>query len=254
MLEAKRLARMARSYDLEMSIIRPAEAKELFPLIDERGLEGAAYIPSDGYVDPASLCQAIAGAARKQGADIRQGVQVTDFNVTAWRITHVDTTAGRFEAQNIILATGMWSREIGAKLGLRVPSYAVEHQCIITDSTGAEIGYYPMLRDPERLVYYKPDVGGRLVIGGYEDGTLPFGNAEIPGQFVRQLLPEDLDRFLPLAEFAGKVTSVVNEVGIRQVINGPIPYSADGDFVMGWQPGFDNRMLATGFLYGIAAG
>ncbi len=254
MLEAKRLATMARSFDLEMSIISPAEAKELFPLIEEKGLEGAAFIPSDGYVDPASLCQAIAGAARKQGADIRQGVEVTDFAVSGGRITHVETTAGSFEAQNVILATGMWSREIGAKLGIRVPACAVEHQYIVTESTGNEIGHFPTLRDPERLVYYKPDVGGRLVIGGYEEGTLPFGDPAIPGQFVRQLLPENLDRFLPLAELAGQVTPVVNEVGIRQVINGPIPYSADGDFVMGWQPGFDNLMLATGFLYGIAAG
>jgi 4-methylaminobutanoate oxidase (formaldehyde-forming) len=59
---------------------------------------------------------------------------------------------------------------------------------------------------------------------------------------------------LPLAELASKVTPVVNEVGIRQVINGPIPYSADGDFVMGWQPNYKNLMMATGFLYGIAAG
>lgn len=254
MLEAKRLATMARSFDLEMSIISPAEAKELFPLIDETGLEGAAYIASDGYVDPASLCQAIAGAARRQGAEIRQGVEVTDFTVTNGRITDVETTGGTYEAQNVILATGMWSREIGAKLGIRVPACAVEHQYIVTESTGSEIGHFPTLRDPERLVYYKPDVGGRLVIGGYEDGTLPFGDPKIPGPFTRQLLPENLDRFLPLAELAGQVTPVVNEVGIRQVINGPIPYSADGDFVMGWQPGFKNLMLATGFLYGIAAG
>ena len=254
MLEAKRLATMARSFDLEMSIISPAEAKDLFPLIEARGLEGAAYIPSDGYVDPASLCQAVAGAARKQGAVIRQGVEVTDFTVLDGRITEVITSEETYEAETVILATGMWSREIGAKLGIRVPACAVEHQYIVTESTGSEIGHFPTLRDPERLVYYKPDVGGRLVIGGYEDDTLPFGTPEIPGRFVRQLLPENLDRFLPLAELAGQVTPVVNEVGIRQVINGPIPYSADGDFVMGWQPGFDNLMLATGFLYGIAAG
>ena len=254
MLEAKRLATMARSFDLEMQIISPAEAKALFPLIDESGLEGAAFIPSDGYVDPASLCQAIAGAARKQGADIRQDVEVTDFTLTGNRITSVETSAGRWDADTIILATGMWSRELGAKLGIRVPACAVEHQYIVTESTGAEIGHYPTLRDPERLVYYKPDVGGRLVVGGYEDNTLPFGSPQIPGKFVRQLLPENLDRFLPLAELAGQVTPVINEVGIRQVINGPIPYSADGDFVMGWQPGLDNLMLATGFLYGIAAG
>ena len=254
MLEAKRLATMARSFDLEMSIISPAEAKELFPLIDEQGLEGAAFIPSDGYVDPASLCQAVAGAARKQGAVIRQGVEVKDFTVTDGRITRVETSDGTYEAETVVLAAGMWSREIGAKLGIRVPACAVEHQYIVTESTGSEIGHYPTLRDPERLVYYKPDVGGRLVIGGYEDDTLPFGSPRIPGEFVRQLLPENLDRFLPLAELAGQVTPVVNEVGIRQVINGPIPYSADGDFVMGWQPGIENLMLATGFLYGIAAG
>ncbi|GHF64276.1 GcvT family protein [Seohaeicola zhoushanensis] len=254
MLEAKRLATMARSFDLEMHIISPEEARDLFPLIDEKGLHGAAYIPSDGYVDPASLCQAVAGAARKQGADIRQKVEVLDFTVSNGRITGVETTEGTWEADTVILATGMWSREVGAKLGLRIPACAVEHQYIVTESTGTEVGHFPTLRDPERLVYYKPDVGGRLVIGGYEDDTLPFGDKGIPGAFVRQLLPENLDRFLPLAELAGKVTPVVNEVGIRQVINGPIPYSADGDFVMGWQPGLKNLMLATGFLYGIAAG
>ncbi len=254
MLEAKRLATMARSFDLDMSIISPAEAKALFPLIDERGLEGAAFIPSDGYVDPASLCQAIAGAARKQGAVIRQAVEVLDFTVEGGRITEVETTGGSYEAETVILASGMWSREIGAKLGIRIPACAVEHQYIVTEPTGMDVGHFPTLRDPERLVYYKPDAGGRLVIGGYEEDTLPFGDPQIPGPFVRQLLPENLDRFLPLAEYAGQVTPVVNEVGVRQVINGPIPYSADGDFVMGWQPGIGNLMLATGFLYGIAAG
>ncbi|MEO0980501.1 MAG: FAD-dependent oxidoreductase, partial [Pseudomonadota bacterium] len=254
LLEAKRLATMARSFDLEMEIISPEEAKDLFPLIEARGLEGAAFIPSDGYVDPASLCQAVAGAARRQGADLRQGVEVRDFAVANGRITAVETSDGTFEAETVILAAGMWSRELGAKLGIRVPACAVEHQYIVTEPTGTEVGHFPTLRDPERLVYYKPDVAGRLVIGGYEEDTLPFGDHGIPGAFVRQLLPENLDRFLPLADLASQVTPIVNEVGIRQVINGPIPYSADGDFVMGWQPGFDNLMMATGFLYGIAAG
>ena len=38
------------------------------------------------------------------------------------------------------------------------------------------------------------------------------------------------------------------------MINGPIPYSADADFVMGKVPGVDNYFVATGFLYGIAVG
>ena len=253
LLEAKRLTTMAQSFDLEMSMIGPSEAKELFPLIEQKELLGAAFIPSDGHVDPASLCQAIATVARNQGAEIRQGVKVVDFKKQGRRIVEVVTTGGNYKAENIILATGMWSRELGQRLGIRIPACAVEHQYIVTESTGLDLSNYPTLRDPERLVYYKPDVGGRLVVGGYEDDTLPFGSPAIPGDFVRQLLPENLDRFLPLAELAGEITPVLNKVGIRQIINGPIPYSADGDFIMGWQPGFDNLMLATAFLYGIAA-
>lgn len=256
LLEAKRLTTMARSFDLEMEIITAAEAKDLFPYIDADGLEGAAFIPSDGHLDPASLCQAIAAGARKHGAHIRQGIRVTDFDIRDGRITKVMTTDGDYEAETVVLAAGMWSRELAAKLGVTVPACAVEHQYIVTEPLPdpERVRNLPTLRDPERLVYYKPDAGGRLVIGGYEEGTLPFGDRGIPGDFVRQLLPDNLDRFAPLAELAGKVTPIINEVGIRQVINGPIPYSADGDFVMGWAPGLGNLMLCTGFLYGIAAG
>jgi len=256
LLEAKRLTTMARSFDLEMEMISATEAKKLFPYIDATGLEGAAFIPSDGHVDPASLCQAVAAGARKYGAQIKQGVKVLDFEIKDGRITKVMTTDGDYEADTIIMAAGMWSRELGAKLGIHVPACAVEHQYIVTEPLPDEdlVKTLPSLRDPERLVYYKPDAGGRLVIGGYEENTLPFGDKGIPGDFVRQLLPDNLDRFGPLAELAAEVTPVLNEVGIRTVINGPIPYSADGDFVMGWAPGFDNLMMATGFLYGIAAG
>lgn len=256
MLEAQRLCTMARSFDLEMRMVTAAEAKDLFPYIDETKILGAAFIPSDGNVDPASLCQAIAAAARQHGAEIKQGVKVLDFKVHGGRISEVETSEGAYDAQNVILAAGMWSRELGAKLGLRIPACAVEHQYIVTEPLpDPELAKgLPQLRDPERLVYYKPDAGGRMVVGGYEDGTLPFGDHGIPGEFVRQLLPDNLDRFAPLAELAAEITPVLGEVGIRQVINGPIPYSADGDFVMGWAPEFDNLMLATGFLYGIAAG
>lgn len=254
LLEAKRLATMAKSFGLEMQIISPQDAKQLFPYINTDGLLGAAFIPSDGHVDPASLCQSVAAGSRMHGADLRQGVKVLDFKIQDGRIAEVMTSEGVYEAETVTLASGMWSRELGQKLGLSIPACAVEHQYIVTEPIPGFPEGLPTLRDPDRLVYYKPDAGGRLVIGGYEDDTVPFGDTGIPGEFVRQLLPENLDRFEPLAAHAAEVTPIVNEVGIRQVINGPIPYSSDGDFVMGPAPDFKNLMLATGFLYGIAAG
>ncbi len=254
MLEVKRLATMARSFGLEMQVITAREACDLFPLIDTRGVLGAAYIPSDGQVDPASLCQAIAAGARRQGGKIVQGRKVLDAKIVDGRIAEVETDDGVYTAETVVLAAGMWSRELGKKLGVNVPACAVEHQYLVTEPIPDLPQDLPTLRDPDRLVYYKADAGGRLVIGGYEDDTVPFGARGIPGEFARQLLPENFDRFEPLAAYAGQVTPVVNTVGVRQLINGPIPYSADGDFVMGKAPELDNLFVATGFLYGIAAG
>ena len=254
MLETRRLATMARSFGLEMHIVTPSEAKDLFPYIETRGLEGAAFIPSDGHVDPAGLCQSIAAGARLHGARLRQGVKVLDFEVAGGRIATVLTSEGAWEAETVTLAAGMWSRELGRKLGVHVPACAVEHQYVVTEPIPGFPDGLATLRDPDRLVYFKPDAAGRLVVGGYEADTVPFGHDGIPGEFARQLLPENLDRFEPLAAFAAEVVPVLGEVGVRRVINGPIPYSADGDFVMGPAPGLANLMLATGFLYGIAAG
>ncbi|MEQ9607130.1 MAG: FAD-dependent oxidoreductase, partial [Kiloniellaceae bacterium] len=253
MLEVKRLATMARSFGLEMQVISAREAYELFPLIDPTGVLGAAFIPTDGQVDPASLCQAIAAGARRQGVKIVQGTQVMDATVVDGRITAVQTDNGVYAGETVVLAAGMWSRELGKKLGVNVPACAVEHQYLVTEPIPDMPKDLPTLRDPDRLVYYKTDAG-RLVIGGYEDDTVPFGDRGIPGAFTRQLLPENFDRFEPLATHAGQVTPVVNSVGVRQLINGPIPYSADGDFVLGKAPELDNLFVATGFLYGIAAG
>ena len=48
-------------------------------------------------------------------------------------ITRVLTDHGDYHADTVILAAGMWSRELGAKLGLNVPACAVEHQYIVTE-------------------------------------------------------------------------------------------------------------------------
>jgi len=151
----------------------------------------------------------------------------------------------------------MWGMEIGRMAGVRIPAVAVEHQYILTgpiaDFTPAELRRMPTMRDPDLLVYYKPD-GPGLLVGGYEPDTLAFGLDGVPQPFQRQLLEPNFDRFEQLAMLAAQRTPVIEQAGIRTMINGPIPYSADADFVMGKVPELDNYYVATGFLYGIAAG
>ena len=52
LLELKRQAGWARTFGLPLTVISPREARELFPLMTVDGVEGAAYLPTDGRIDP----------------------------------------------------------------------------------------------------------------------------------------------------------------------------------------------------------
>jgi sarcosine dehydrogenase len=256
-LELRRLATMAKSFGLPMEIISPEAAQAMFPLMSTEDVMAAAFLPTDGYIDPASVTQAIAKGARMRGAQMIEDTKVTSIIVDGRRITKVTTDRGEIECEMVVNAAGMWGLEVGRMAGARVPAFAVEHQYVltgpITEMPAAEIRAMPTLRDPDNLVYYKPD-GQGLLIGGYEPNTLAFGESGIPVPFRRQLIDPNLDRFEQLAVQAAKRTPAIERAGIRTVVNGPIPYSADADFVMGRTPELDNFFVATGFLYGIAAG
>jgi sarcosine dehydrogenase len=256
-MELKRLTTMAKSFGLPMEIISAQRAQELFPLMTTDGVIAAAFLPTDGYIDPASVTQAIAKGARMRNARIYEHTKVTSITVQGRRASMVHTDQGDIACEMVVNAAGMWGMEIGRMAGVRIPAVAVEHQYVLTgpipDFTPAELRQMPTMRDPDLLVYYKPD-GPGLLIGGYEPDTLPFGLDGIPASFQRQLLDPSFDRFEQLATLAAQRTPVIEQAGIRTMINGPIPYSADADFVMGKVPELDNYFVATGFLYGIAAG
>ena len=76
LLELRRQVGWARTFGLPLPLISAGEACDLFPLMTIEGVEGAAYLPSDGRIDPASLAGALAASARKRGVAIRTGVNV----------------------------------------------------------------------------------------------------------------------------------------------------------------------------------
>lgn len=257
-MELKRLTTMAKSFGLPMEIISPARAQELFPLMSIEGVRAAAFLPTDGYIDPASVTQAIARGARSRGARIIEGARVVSISVNGRRVVEVQLADGKkIECEMIVNAAGMWGMAVGEMAGVRVPAVAVEHQYMLSGPiegwSSIELSRMPTMRDPDNLVYYKPD-GPGLLVGGYEPDTIAFGTEGIPAPFRRQLFEPNFDRFAQLADRATLRTPIIEKAGIRSLINGPIPYSADADFVMGRAPELDNYYVATGFLYGIAAG
>ncbi|HNJ97493.1 MAG TPA: FAD-dependent oxidoreductase, partial [Ilumatobacteraceae bacterium] len=253
--EVKRQATTAKSFGLEMHLLSPTEAQQLWPLMQVDDLVGAAFLPTDGQANPSDITMALAKGARMAGATICERTEVLSIEVDDGVIRAVVTDQGRIECEKVVLCCGQWTRELAATVGVNVPLVSVEHQYIITEPFTPEVPRnLPTLRDPDRLTYYKEEVGG-LVMGGYEPNPIPWAVSGFPKPFEFQLLGSNWDHFAPTMELAiGRVPQLA-ETGIRQLINGPESFTPDGNFILGEAPELPNLFVGAGFnAFGIAAG
>jgi 4-methylaminobutanoate oxidase (formaldehyde-forming) len=243
----------AQAVGFEMNMLTPAEARDLYPLLETADLVGAAFIPADGHIDPNSLTQAYARGFRARGGRIFEGVMVTDLLRNGDRITHVVSEQGRIEAGIVVNAAGLWARQLGWMAGAEIPAGVVEHQYLVTEKSDRIPLDLPALRDPDGGFYAKPEPGA-LAIGGWEKQTRAVNPREgFPWQNERFLFDGELERLQEFFEPALKRLPILGELGMRSIVNGPIPISPDGEPIMGPVPGLSNFFAACAFTSGIAA-
>ncbi len=250
--EVKRQATTAQSFGLEMHLLNPQEAFDLWPLMTTDDLVGAAYLPTDGQANPSDITQALAKGARMAGVSIFEDTEVLDLELDRGRIRAVLTAQGRIECERVVVCAGQWTRSFAARFGVNVPLVSVEHQYIITESFGVPSNL-PTLRDPDRLTYYKEEVGG-MVMGGYEPDPIAWALDGIPEGFHYTLLDSNFDHFEQIMEQAlGRVPALQN-AGIKQLLNGPESFTPDGNFILGEAPELKNFFVGAGFnAFGIAS-
>ncbi len=251
-IEVKRQATTAHSFGLDMQLLTPSEALSLWPLMQVDDLIGAAYLPTDGQANPSDITQALARGARMAGAAIFEDTEVLDIEIDKGRIRAVLTDRGRIECERVVVCAGQWTRDFAARFGVNVPLVSVEHQYIITESFGVPSNL-PTLRDPDRLTYYKEEVGG-LVMGGYEPNPIAWAVDGIPKDFHFSLLDSNFDHFGPIMEQALARVPALETAGIKQLLNGPESFTPDGNFILGEAPELRNFFVGAGFnAFGIAS-
>ena len=244
--EILRGATMAEGVGVETRVIDLDEATERWPLMRTDDLVGALYIPHDGVASPVDTTVALAKGARARGATVVEGVSVTDLTTKDGAITGVVTEQGTIEADVVVLATGMWTRHLAAKIGVNVPLQACEHFYIVTEQLdGMELGT-PTLRDPENYTYFKEETG-KIMAGFFEPRGKVWRMDEIPRDFSFGTLPEDWEHVGPIFEKAMHRVPALGEVGLQLFFNGPEAFTPDGVYYMGETPEVDGCYIAAGF-------
>ena len=254
MTELRRQATTAHSFGLEMHLLTPSEARELWPLMNIDDLVGAAFLPTDGQANPSDITVALAKGARIHGATLVEDCAVTGVEVRDGRVAGVTTAERRIACEIVVNCCGQWARAFGRLVGVNVPLVSIQHQYMITEPIDGVTGDLPTLRDPDRLTYYKEEVGG-LVMGGYEPNPQPWAVDGIPEGFHFTLLDSDWDHFEQLMAQALPRVPALEGVGVKQLLNGPESFTPDGNFILGEAPEVGGYFVGAGFnAFGIASG
>lgn len=253
LLELKRQVGWAKTFGLPLELISAKEAQALFPIMEIDGVLGAVYLPLDGYLDPSGLAFALAKGARDGGANFQTDVRVERINVKDGRVRSVITDHGEIACEVVVNAAGIWAPQVGALAGVTVPIIPMEHQYLVTKPMHGMSRDFPTMRDPDLLIYYRPEGSGGLVMGGYERNPQAWGLDGIPSDFNNQLLMPNYERFNEIMTNAVRRTPILERAEVVRFIAGPEAFTPDGEFILGESPDVKGFFTAAGFCaHGIA--
>ncbi len=252
-------AATARTIGINVEFLTPAQIAALWPMCVTDGLVGGIYHPDDGYIQPADLTQALAKGARARGATIMRGTSVLAIDRDASGDWIVSTDKGEIRCEHIVSASGNYARQTGAMVGLDIPVIPVEHQYIVTEPhpelqrrRAAGEPEMAVLRESDNSWYLREENGG-FILGPYEKGA-PCCYVDGPDPKAEyELFQEDIDRLAPHIEACMERVPAFGEVGMKQVYNGAIAYTPDGNPIIGPAWDVDNFWLNEGHSFGITA-
>jgi len=253
--ELRRQAGWAKTFGLPLELIGATEAQARFPLMSTDGVRGAVYLPTDGWLDPSGLANALAAGARLRGAQIRPRTRVVAIGTERGRVTGVtvehDGERSEIRADVVVNAAGMFAPELGRMVGVTIPIIAMAHEYLFTEPMDGVHPGLPQLRDPDSLVYFREEVGG-LCMGGYERHPAPWALDGIPPDFNGKLLAPDWPRFEEIMAGAVRRVPAIADAGINRMINGPEGFTPDNEFILG-ESEVRGFFVAAGFCaHGIA--
>ena len=254
--ELQRQATTAQLYDVGVQILNKDEIKKKYPIVNTDEVLGGILMPGDGAADPSGVTHMLAKAAKMEGAKIYEKSPVKEILTKKGRISGVRVNDHVIDCEYIVLASGMWSRQIGEKAGVSIPLYPAEHFYIITEPIKNLSSNLPVIRDFDNRTYIKEDAG-KILVGIFEGNSIPAWNKTnvVPNDFSFGEFQENFEHFEPYLNTAIKRFPVLETAGIRKFFSGPESFTPDTNTLLGEVPEIKNFFVCCGLnSIGIGSG
>ncbi len=235
-----------RSVGMTKDVLSQREVADLVPLMRTDDVIRGYWTPDEGRANPVDVTMSMAKGARQRGARIFEDTEVTDFLIDRGRVVGVRTPRGDIECEKVVIAAGLWGREVAAKAGVTVPLQAAEHYYLLTEPiAGVTPESVPVIEETEGYGYYREE-GGGLLVGMFEPVGKAWALDGTPRDSAFAVLPPDWDRLAPFLEVAMRRFPALEDAGIRTLFCGPESFTDDLSPMLGESPEVDNLYLACG--------
>ncbi len=246
-----------RVLGIDSHLLTPDDIKRLCPIMDTTGVIGGLFDGNEGHIDPYGSTQALAGAARKGGAEVYLNTMVEDLVHRPDGTWTVVTDRGNIHCEHIVNAAGLWAREVGAMAGVHVPIVPMEHHYLLTEELDELVGWdseLPLVLDLDGEMYLRQEQNG-VLLGVYEQNSTPWSVKGTSWDFGEtDLLEVRLDDIADALTRGFERFPSVSEAGFRRIVNGPFTFAPDGNPLVGPVRGVRNYWSCCGVMAGFSQG
>ena len=235
MSQFKKNVELEQSLGIDAKVVTPQEAGEIVPYLNQEGILGGTFCPTDGNVNPLFTTFAYAEAAQRLGVRYYPFTEATEIEIEKGRILSVTTDKGKIITATVVNAAGGYSGPVGKMAGVDIPVYSQRHQILITEHVDSL--WKPMLMSFSENFYFQqlPDGG---ILGGYGDpkNEVIGGNIDSTWQFARTM-----------AKKMVKLVPVLKDVRMVRQWAGLYNMSPDAQPILGEHPKLKGFYLSIGF-------
>jgi sarcosine oxidase subunit beta len=225
---------MQRDLDVAVRTVAPAEIARIHPWLRVDDLAGGTFCPTDGVAGPAEVTAAFARRARELGVRVLEECPLTAVQAREGRVVLVHTPADVFAPGAFVIAAGVWSSAIGARLGVDIPVRPVKREVFVSEPLPDHPAGTPMVIEPARRWYCRREGPGVLMAGGLGPGSS--FDTSVDWTNLRRSADNALHRMPRLADAA-----------FPRAWAGSLDMTPDGNAILGRLPGFERAYVAAGF-------
>lgn len=229
---------------IDARLVDADEVGRLWPIASTEGVLAALHFPNDGHVNPGYAALAIAKLAHEAGVSIREGVAVTAITQSDGRATGVMTEQGAIAADRVVIASGLWSRDLAATVGASLPLYAAEHVHVRSNPLDGATANLPVLRDVDHSYYIRHEAG-RLLVGAFEPNGIPRAVDDIATEGFATFA-DDEEHFRPVRTAAERTVPALGPAGYDRFLTAPESFTPDTSFLLGESAEVEQLFVAAG--------